>query len=181
MKSKTQSDVKNLRLWLTRELRSDHAGETGAIAIYDGILAVSRNKTVRDFALKHRLTEKRHLALIEEILPVNQRSRLLPLWILAGFLTGAVPALFGSNSVFATVAAVENFVDTHYAQQTRRLAHEGFEPQIAEILESCRQEELNHRDEAIELQTQYPNLPLRVWCQVVSSGSNAAVAMARWI
>lgn len=181
MGTRSAKETKKLSRWLTRELRTDHAGETGAIAIYDGILKVSRSKKVCDFAFKHRETEKRHLALIEGILPASQRSWLLPLWTLAGYLTGAVPALFGSNSVFATVAAVETFVDTHYAQQTQRLAEERFEPGIAEILESCRLEELNHRDEAVELQTQNPSLLLRTWCQLVSSGSNVAVTIVRWV
>ena len=29
--------------WLRRDLRSDHAGESGAVEIYRGILAVSRS------------------------------------------------------------------------------------------------------------------------------------------
>jgi ubiquinone biosynthesis monooxygenase Coq7 len=43
--------------WLIAELRSDQAGETGAVAIYDGILAVTRNSDLRAFAEHHRATE----------------------------------------------------------------------------------------------------------------------------
>ncbi|MCZ8149187.1 MAG: demethoxyubiquinone hydroxylase family protein, partial [Roseomonas sp.] len=95
--------------WLVRELRSDHAGETGAVMIYRGILAVSRDPGVRDFAARHGATEQGHLDLLEQLLPPAQRSRLLPIWKVAGFLTGALPALFGPRAVHVTIDAVESF------------------------------------------------------------------------
>ena len=54
--------------WLTRELRSDHAGETGAIWIYKGILGFSVNNKVRIFARRHLETELKHLNKLEVIL-----------------------------------------------------------------------------------------------------------------
>jgi ubiquinone biosynthesis monooxygenase Coq7 len=167
--------------WLIAELRSDHAGETGAVSIYNGILAVSRDSKVQAFALNHRDTEKRHLALVETILPISQRSLLLPLWRVAGFLTGAIPALIGANAVFATIAAVESFVDCHYQQQIERLAAESFEPQVRAILEKCREDELQHRDEALELQVHEAGALLRAWCAMVDAGSKIAVVFARLV
>ena len=38
----TQLDSKHLPAWLLGELRSDQAGETGAVAIYRGILWVEQ-------------------------------------------------------------------------------------------------------------------------------------------
>ena len=165
--------------WLTAELRSDHAGEAGAVAIYDGILAVSRNSEVQAFAHKHRETEKRHLALVEALLPQQDRSVLLPLWRVAGFLTGAIPALFGPNAVFASVAAVETFVDDHYQQQIEYLTATGFKPEIRDILAACREDELEHKDEATMLQSNVPGVFLRGWCWLVKSGSKTAVTLAR--
>ena len=40
-----------------------------------------------------------------------------------GWLTGALPALFGRKAIFATIEAVETFVDHHYAQQIARLGN----------------------------------------------------------
>ena len=77
---------------LMPELRTDHAGETGAVMIYRGILAVSRDPAVRAFAHHHQATEQQHLELIEALQPTVRRSRLLPLWRLSGWLTGALPA-----------------------------------------------------------------------------------------
>lgn len=78
---------------LVADLRSDQAGETGAVWIYRGVLAVSRDPALRAFAQRHLATERRHLGLIEACLPAADHSRLLPLWRLAGWLTGALPAL----------------------------------------------------------------------------------------
>jgi hypothetical protein len=92
------TDEKQRHGWpaaLKRELRTDHAGEAGAVMIYRGVLAVARDDTLRAFAQHHLETESRHLALIEEVVPPSGRSRLLPLWRVAGWLTGALPACFG--------------------------------------------------------------------------------------
>lgn len=165
--------------WLRQELRSDHAGETGAVAIYRGILLVCRDAAVRRFAQAHLATERSHLALIESVLPQKDRSVLLPFWRAAGFLTGALPALFGSRAVFATIEAVETFVDRHYAEQVARLAREGTHPELREMLERCRQDEVDHRDEAHQALDGPVGLVTQGWCRLVGSGSAAAVALAR--
>ena len=87
---------------LVGDLRSDHAGETGAVWIYRGLLAVSRDAGVREFAKRHLATEQGHLDKVEAVLPWPQRSRLLPGWRVAGFMTGALPALLGPRAVYAT-------------------------------------------------------------------------------
>ena len=137
-----------LPVWLQQDMRSNHAGETGAVFIYRGILAVSRDEQVRRFAQSHLETEEKHLALITNELNVSQLSLFLPLWKLAGYLTGAIPSLFGSNAVYATVDAVETFVDEHYLEQIERLRREDIFPELRKLLERCRAEEIVHRDEA---------------------------------
>jgi ubiquinone biosynthesis monooxygenase Coq7 len=87
---------------LRRELRTDHAGEAGAVMIYRGVLAVARDATLREFARHHLDTEARHLALIEAVVPGAGRSRLLPLWRVAGWLTGALPACWRPSSIRTT-------------------------------------------------------------------------------
>ena len=167
--------------WLVGELRSDHAGETGAVAIYRGILALTRDAEIRDFAESHLETERRHLELMEDVLSAKGRSLLVPLWRLAGFLTGALPTLFGRNAVYATIDAVETFVDRHYAEQIDRLEREAIHADMRDLLERCRQDEVDHRDEARHAASQPPGMGIRLWCRLVASGSAAAVAVARRI
>lgn len=168
--------------WLVAELRSDHAGETGAVLIYRGILAFARDPAVRDFAQRHKATEQGHLDLLEELLPPSDRSRLLPIWRVAGWLTGALPALVGTRAVYATIDAVETFVDHHYQQQIDRLDQERILPGIRAALERCREEEVHHRDEAREEGKGPEYGPfLRAWSKLVGSGSAAAVQAAKRI
>lgn len=165
------------------DLRSDHAGELGAVQIYRGVLAVSRNGPLRAFAQRHIVTEARHLSLVESWLPPAQRSHLLPAWRVAGWLTGALPALFGPRAVYATIAAVEQFVDRHYAEQLIRFASAAphpLLPQLSRELAACQADECAHRDEALELQGSEPlSGGLRVWIWLVDRGSVFAVRLAR--
>jgi demethoxyubiquinone hydroxylase (CLK1/Coq7/Cat5 family) len=168
--------------YLARELRSDHAGEAGAVAIYAGILAVTRDPALRAFALRHQATEAGHLQRIEAWLPPARRSRLLPAWRLAGWLTGALPALAGPRAVYATVAAVETFVDRHYQQQIEHLqAHPGSEGTVGllDLLQACQADECEHRDEAAAGGGAAPSRLLRAWCALVGAGSAGAVVLAR--
>ena len=174
--------TKALSTFLERELRSDHAGETGAVSIYRGILAVASLKRDRElmvFALQHGETEAEHLQLIETWLPHQNRSRLLGPWRLAGWLTGALPALFGRRSVYGTIAAVETFVDKHYQYQIEYLIREGGPDGLLPLLQKCQADEIHHRDEAAALAGQSLSWALRMWCSLVSAGSSAAVVVAR--
>lgn len=166
--------------WLVADLRSDQAGETGAVWIYRGVLAVSRDRRLRAFAERHLATEQRHLALIHTCLPGTAHSRLLPLWRLAGWLTGALPAVFGPRAVYATIAAVETFVDRHYQEQVDRLAGDPAWAPLRELLDSCRRDEVAHRDEASGLAGP-PGRVMRAWCALVGAGSAAAVKVCRHV
>jgi 3-demethoxyubiquinol 3-hydroxylase len=166
---------------LAGDLRSDQAGETGAVWIYRGLLAVSRDAGVREFAQRHLVTEQSHLDKINAVLPWPQRSRLLPGWRVAGFVTGALPALFGPRAVYATIAAVETFVDQHYQHQIDKLQNQHEQAELLALLRLCQQDECEHRDEALALQTQPPGWLLRAWCWLVGTGSSAAVELARRI
>ena len=166
---------------LAGDLRSDQAGETGAVWIYRGLLAMSRDAGVREFAQRHLVTEQGHLDKINAVLPWPQRSRLLPAWRVAGFATGALPAIFGPRAVYATIAAVETFVDQHYQHQIDKLQNQSEQASLLSLLRECQQDECEHRDEALALQTQPSGWLLRTWCKLVSSGSSAAVQLARRI
>ncbi len=164
------------------ELRSDHAGETGAVFIYRAIAAVATwrgDAELLAFARRHGETEAEHLRLVEQWLPPARRSRLLGPWRLAGWLTGALPALAGPRAVHATIGAVETFVDRHYQQQIDHLQRDGGPEGLLPLLQRCQADERHHRDEALALAG--PAVPrwLRAWCALVDAGSAAGVVLAR--
>jgi demethoxyubiquinone hydroxylase (CLK1/Coq7/Cat5 family) len=175
-------DPPNLSPHLVRELRSDHAGETGAVFIYRGIAAVASRRgdpALLCFAQRHGEAEAEHLRLVEKWLPPAQRSRLLGPWRLAGWLTGALPALAGPRAVYATIAAVETFVDHHYQQQIDHLREHGGPSALLDLLLKCQSDEQHHRDEAAALAGKPIPWILRGWCALVGAGSAGAVVVAR--
>ncbi len=168
--------------WVFADLRTDHAGEVGAVCIYQGVLRFARDPALRSFAEHHLLTEQKHLRLISAWLPSSQQSRLLPIWRLAGFLTGALPALFGPRAVYATIEAVETFVDHHYEQQILALASLPELSDLRHTLLDCQADEVAHRDEAAAARGLGQSAwLLRVWCAMVGAGSKSAVALIRFI
>jgi 3-demethoxyubiquinol 3-hydroxylase len=166
--------------FMVKDLRSDHAGETGAVWIYKGILFAARAPALVDFARHHLETEQKHLDLMSGVLPWRQRSRLLVFWKAAGFLTGFLPALLGAKAVYATVAAVEVFVDQHYQAQIEKLKSSDY-PGLLNTLVSCQADEQAHRDEARSMLTEAPSIVLKAWCSVVGFGSAQAVKLAKII
>jgi len=170
--------------YLEQELRSDHAGETGAVYIYKGIIAVAtlfKDQELIRFAKEHGSTEAEHLQLIEAALEEKYRSRLLGPWRIAGWLTGAIPALFGRKVVYATIDAVETFVEQHYQEQINYLKTHGGYEQLLELLVRCQADEIDHKNEARLKASPSTSLTLRAWCAMVGSGSAAAVLLARRI
>ncbi|MEC8493193.1 MAG: demethoxyubiquinone hydroxylase family protein [Pseudomonadota bacterium] len=165
--------------WLIADLRSDHAGELGAVMIYTGILAVSRDRAVREFAQEHLHTEQQHLELMESVLPPSLRSKAQLPWRAAGWLIGALPSLIGKHWVYATIEAVETFVDEHYGQQIDRLKFEESNDALRKMLEACRADEIAHMRDAAARRRGTPSLAMTLWLKTVRWGSKAAVVVAR--
>lgn len=172
----------HLPAWVFADLRTDHAGEVGAVCIYRGVLQFARDPELRAFAEHHMATEQKHLRCISAWLPSAQHSRLLPLWRITGFLTGALPTLFGRKAVYATIEAVETFVNQHYEDQIRALASQPDLNDLRQTLLDCQADEVAHRDEAAAARgPTRPGALLRVWCAMVGAGSSAAVSLIRYI
>jgi demethoxyubiquinone hydroxylase (CLK1/Coq7/Cat5 family) len=175
---------------LLSDLRTDHAGEAGAVMIYRDILATTRDAAVSRFAQGHLATEAQHLAAIEQLLAPPQRSRLLPLWRGAGWLTGALPAWVGPQAVYATIEAVETFVDRHYTEQIEAIdrldpgrAHATLQALRAQ-LHAFRADEVDHRDDAaarVDRPAGPALLLLRLWVWAVGAGSRGAVKICRCV
>ncbi|MES2979864.1 MAG: demethoxyubiquinone hydroxylase family protein [Pseudomonadota bacterium] len=167
------------------DLRTDHAGEVGAVCIYQGVLRLTRDPALRAFAQHHLATEQSHLIQVQAWLPPVHYSRLLPLWRLAGFLTGALPALLGPRAVYATIEAVETFVDRHYDAQVRSLALLQAQPSLGalrQMLLDCQSDEAAHRNEAAAAcGPGKRGAALRAWCALVGAGSRGAVALCRHV
>ncbi len=169
----------NLSVPLAAEMRSNHAGETGAVWIYKGVLALSRDAEIRVFAEHHLETEQNHLGFFEDWLTSREKSLLLPLWRLSGFVLGAVSAIGGRNWVYGSIEAVETFVVKHYESQYAALEAYDDAALTAKIHQFCN-DEADHRDEAGG-EAKRQSALLKAWCWLVGFGSEQAVKIARRI
>lgn len=137
-------------------IRVDHAGEYGAVRIYEGQLAVlGKNARHADSHadIAHMAEQERvHLQKFNDLIRANRvrPTVLLPLWHMAGFALGAGTALLGEKAAHACTVAVEEVIDEHYAEQVAALDLEEDQAELRDTFEAFRLEELEHRDTALE-------------------------------
>lgn len=137
------------RQMLHRMIRVDHAGEYGAMRIYEGQLAVLRDPRSISVTRQMASQEKHHLETFETLMRQHRvrPTVLMPLWHMAGFALGAATALMGKEAAMACTAAVESVIDEHYAAQQQNLA--GVDAELAGVIGQFRQEEKEHHDTAL--------------------------------
>ena len=142
------------RARLAEILRVDHAGELGAVHIYRGQRAVfgaaKGGEAISGQLAEMEGHEAKHLEAFDRLLTDRQvRPTLLtPFWRAAGFALGAGTALLGEKAAHACTEAVESVIEEHYAGQIAELKTR--DPALAADLAHFRDEELAHRDHAIE-------------------------------
>ena len=135
-------------------IRVDHAGERGAIKIYEGqLLALKTFKQDED--LKKQIEEmkeheKEHYEYFDnEIKKRNiAPTKLLPLWDLLGVTLGFGTAMLGKKAALLCTASVEEVIGDHYKNQTYNLKDD--EKELKEKILKFRDDELSHRDIAYE-------------------------------
>ena len=135
---------------IERFLRVDHAGERAAQQIYKGQLAVLANHEMAD-EIRHMMDQEvEHLETFDSLLNERQvRPSLLdPLWGAAGFTLGVVTAAMGPKAAMACTIAVEEVIGEHYQKQADILGED--ERDLHAIVERFRDEELEHRDIAVD-------------------------------
>lgn len=169
---------------LAEILRVDHAGELGAVHIYRGQRAVMGNARGHE-RVAAQLEEMEgheavHLARFDTLLNEHRvRPTLMaPIWRAAGFVLGAGTALMGDKAAHACTEAVETVIEQHYASQIAELADR--DPELAAELTKFRDEELAHRDIALEEGArEAPAYPLLA--AVIQAGCKAAIKISEKI
>ena len=135
-------------------IRVDHAGERGAVKIYEGQL-LALNTLVKDESLKKTIEEMKvheteHCQFFEnEIKKRNIRpTRFLPLWDLLGVGLGFGSTLIGKKAAMLCTASVEEVIDKHYQDQIDQLDSD--ENNLKSKIIKFREDELQHKDIAYE-------------------------------
>ncbi len=135
-------------------IRVDHAGERGAVKIYEGQL-LALNTIIKDESLKKtiedmKVHEKVHCDFFEkEIKRRNIKpTKFLPLWDLLGVGLGFSSVLLGKKAAMLCTASVEEVIDEHYLNQINQLDSD--EIKLKNRIIKFREDEINHKNIAYE-------------------------------
>jgi len=165
-------------------IRVDHAGERGAIKIYEGQL-LALNTFVKDENLKKTIEkmknhEKEHLDFFnKEIKKRNIKpTKLLPLWDLLGISLGFGSAIIGKKATMLCTASVEEVIDEHYQNQINELDSD--EKVLKEKIKKFRNDELHHRDIAYEQGASKKGL-YSILDKIIKTGSKVAINISEKI
>ena len=135
-------------------IRVDHAGERGALKIYEGQLLAL--KTIKeDKILKNKIEamkehEKEHLEYFEKEIQKRKikPTYLLPLWDLMGVTLGFGTALLGKKAAMLCTASVEEVIEDHYKNQLKKIGND--EMELKAKIEKFKEEEIKHKNIAYE-------------------------------
>ena len=135
-------------------IRVDHAGERGAIKIYEGqLLALKTLK--QNPSLKRKIEdmkehEKEHYEYFDDQIKKRniKPTKLLPLWDVMGVTLGFGTAMLGEKAAMLCTASVEEVIDGHYKDQTFKLGKD--EKKLKDKIMKFREDELHHKDIAYD-------------------------------
>ena len=165
-------------------IRVDHAGERGAIKIYEGqLLALNtfvKNENLKKTIEKMKNHEKEHLDFFnKEIKKRNIKpTKLLPLWDLLGIGLGFGSAIIGKKATMLCTASVEEVIEEHYQNQINELDSE--EKVLKKKIKKFRDDELHHRDIAYEQGASKKGL-YSILDKMIKTGSKVAISISEKI
>ena len=176
--------TKNNKKKIEEFIRVDHAGERGAIKIYEGQL-LALNTFIKNEELKKTIEEmkeheKEHFEYFEnEIKERNIKpTKLLPLWDLLGVGLGFGTTILGKKAAMLCTASVEEVIQEHYADQIRQL--EVDEKKLKDKITKFRDDELNHKDIAYE-EGATKKGPYSILDKVIKTSSKIAIKISEKI
>ena len=162
-------------------IRVDHAGERGAVKIYEGQL-LALNTFVKNEDLKKKIEdmkvhEKEHCEFFEnEIKKRNiQPTKLLPLWDLLGVGLGFGTTLLGKKAAMLCTASVEEVIQDHYANQISQLEED--EKELKNKIVKFREDEIDHKDIAYDEGASKEGL-YKILDGVIKTGSRIAIKIS---
>jgi ubiquinone biosynthesis monooxygenase Coq7 len=165
-------------------IRVDHAGERGAVKIYEGQL-LALNTLVKDENLKKtieemKIHEKEHCQFFET--EIRKRkikpTKFLPLWDLLGVGLGFGSTLLGKKAAMLCTASVEEVIDEHYQNQINQLGSD--EKNLKKKIIKFREDELHHKDIAYNKGATKKGL-YSIMDKIIKTGSKVAINISEKI
>ena len=176
--------MKNLKNRIEEFIRVDHAGERGAVKIYEGQL-LALNTFVKDENLKKtieemKIHEKEHCQFFENEIKIRKikQTKFLPLWDLLGVGLGFGSTLLGKKAAMLCTASVEEVIDEHYQNQINQLGSD--ENNLKKKIIKFRKDELHHKDIAYEKGATKEGL-YSIMDKIIKTGSKIAINISEKI
>ena len=165
-------------------IRVDHAGERGAIKIYEGQLlalkTIKQDQDLRDKIEEMKEHEKEHLEYFEK--EIHRRkikpTYLLPLWDVMGVALGFGTALLGKKAAMLCTASVEEVIEDHYQNQLKKLGND--EMNLKAKIEKFKGDEVDHKNVAYESGATNKGL-YSVMDKIIKTGSRIAITISEKI
>ena len=165
-------------------IRVDHAGERGAIKIYEGqLLALStikQDKNLKKIIEEMKEHEKEHLEYFEkEIQKRNMKpTYFLPVWDLMGVSLGFGSALLGKKATLLCTASVEEVIENHYENQLGKIGED--EKDLKTKIEKFKGDEVNHKNIAYESGASRTGI-YSIMDKIIRTGSKIAITISEKI
>ena len=165
-------------------IRVDHAGERGAIKIYEGQLlalkTIKQDEKLKNIIEEMKEHEKEHLEYFEkEIQKRNMKpTYLLPLWDLMGISLGFGTALLGRKAAMLCTASVEEVIENHYENQLKKIGED--EKDLKTKIKKFKGDEINHKNTAYESGATKNGL-YSIMDKIIKTGSKIAITISEKI
>ena len=165
-------------------IRVDHAGERGAIKIYEGQLlalkTIKQDNNLKDKIEEMKEHEREHLEYFEKEIQKRKikPTYLLPLWDVMGVALGFGSALLGKKAAMLCTASVEEVIEDHYHNQLKKLGED--ETNLKAKIEKFKGDETNHKNIAYESGATNKGL-YSVMDKVIRTGSRIAITISEKI
>ncbi len=165
-------------------IRVDHAGERGAIKIYEGQLlalkTIKQDEILKDKIEEMKEQEKEHLEYFEKELQKRKikPTSLLPLWDVMSVVLGFSSALLGKKATMLCTASVEEVIDGHYKNQLKKLGND--EKDLKKKIEKFKEDEINHKKIAYESGATNKGL-YSIMDKIIRTGSRIAITISEKI
>jgi len=165
-------------------IRVDHAGERGAIKIYEGqLLALStikQDEELKNIIEEMKEHEKEHLEYFEKEIQKRKikPTYLLPLWDIMGVSLGFGTALLGKKAAMLCTASVEEVIETHYENQLKKIGSD--EKDLKIKIEKFKSDEVNHKNIAYDSGASKSGI-YSVMDKLIRTGSKIAINISEKI
>ncbi|RYE06345.1 MAG: demethoxyubiquinone hydroxylase family protein [Rickettsiaceae bacterium] len=162
-------------------IRVNQAGEYGAKRIYEGQIRFIKNLKDKQELQSMLAQEQVHLEYFNQQINIRKirPTIFMPLWHVGGYIIGAGSAVFGINTAMLITDSVEEVIEKHYDQQIRYLENTHIEKSLTTKLQAFRQDEIDHRETAIQYGTN--NCINKLVKNLVKSICKSAIAISKII